>query len=88
MKHNKYNDSDSEFNENMDDELELELDIEDEFEDDYDLSDDSEFQKTKKTRRRTKSTDEYYVKGAELIAEIKKYHESKRKDAEARRCFL
>ena len=26
MKHNKYNDSDSEFNENMDDELELELD--------------------------------------------------------------
>jgi len=86
MEHNKYNDSDSEFNENIDDELEL--NIEDEFEDDYDLSDDLEFQKTKKTRRRTKSTDEYYVKGAELIAEIKKYHESKRKDAEARRCVL
>ena len=28
---------------------------------------------------------EYYVKGADLIAEIKKYHESKRADAEARR---
>ena len=40
----------------------------------------------KKKRNRRSSTDEYYVKGSELIEEIKKYQESKRKDAETRRC--
>lgn len=59
--------------------------------DDYDLENDIEFEKIKepvKTRQRKKSTDEYYVKGAELIAEIKKYHESKRLDAEKNRCSI
>lgn len=38
----------------------------------------------KKKRIRRKSTDEYYVKGAELIEEIKKYQISKKADAENR----
>lgn len=38
----------------------------------------------KKKRIRRNSTDEYYVKGAELIEEIKKYQISKKADAEAR----
>lgn len=59
--------------------------------DEYDLENDIEFEKTSepvKRRRRKKSSDEYYVKGAELIAEIKKYHESKRLDAEKKRCSI
>ena len=35
-------------------------------------------------RKRQKTTDEYYVKGADLIEEIKKYHQTKKEDAERR----
>ena len=40
--------------------------------------------KSQPTKKRRKTPEEYYVKGADLINEIKKYHESKRQDAEAR----
>ena len=44
--------------------------------------------KPKQKRTRKKSTDKYYVKGADLLEEIKKYRKSKQKDAEARRCTI
>ena len=44
----------------------------------------NELPKEPKKRIRRKSTDEYYVKGAELIEEIRKYQESKKLDAEKR----
>jgi hypothetical protein len=44
----------------------------------------NELPKEPKKRTRRKSTDEYYVKGAELIEEIRKYQESKKLDAEKR----
>lgn len=44
----------------------------------------NELPKESKKRIRRKSTDEYYVKGAELIEEIRKYQESKKLDAEKR----
>ena len=44
--------------------------------------------KPKQKKSRKKSTDKYYVKGADLIAEIKKYRDSKKKDAEERRCTI
>lgn len=44
--------------------------------------------KPKQKRTRKKSTDKYYVKGADLLEEIKKYRESKQKDAEVRRCTI
>lgn len=44
--------------------------------------------KPKQKRTRKKSTDKYYVKGADLLEEIKKYRESKQKDADTRRCTI
>jgi len=44
--------------------------------------------KPRQKRSRKKSTDKYYVKGADLLEEIKKYRETKQKDAESRRCTI
>lgn len=44
----------------------------------------NELPKEPKKRIRRKSTDEHYVKGSELIEEIKKYQISKQADAETR----
>lgn len=65
-----------------DNDIELYDDIDDEFNSIDDIL--SELPKTPKKRNRRKSTDEYYVKGADLIEEIKKYQISKREDAEKR----
>lgn len=42
------------------------------------------YPKPKQKRKRRKSSDEFYVKGADLLEEIKKYNESKKLDAEKR----
>lgn len=59
---------------NLNDELENELDDE--------LN--KELNKLAKEKKKKPREREYYVKGADLIAEIKKYQDSKRADAEAR----
>jgi hypothetical protein len=38
--------------------------------------------------KRRKTPEEYYVKGADLLAEIKKYQKSKQEDADAKRINL
>lgn len=45
---------------------------------------DKEFTKLESIKKKKPKEREYYVKGADLIAEIKKYQESKQKDAENR----
>ena len=69
-----YNDFDEELNNDFDEELDNELDEE--------L--DNELNKYKLSKKKKPREREYYVKGADLIAEIKKYQDSKRADAEAR----
>lgn len=43
-----------------------------------------ELDKPKQQTKKKRKQEEFYVKGADLIAEIKKYQESKREDAESR----
>lgn len=65
-----YNDFDEELDNELDNELDEELD--------------NELNKYKLSKKKKPREREYYVKGADLIAEIKKYQDSKRADAEAR----
>lgn len=44
--------------------------------------------KPRQKRSRKKSSDKYYVKGADLLEEIKKYRDSKQKDAKSRRSTI
>jgi hypothetical protein len=56
---------------------------------DFETFDDEYKSSLKKSEPKKKPKEkEYYVKGADLIAEIKKYHESKKADAEARRSSI
>ena len=64
------NDNYNDFDEELDNELDEELD--------------NELNKYKLSKKKKPREREYYVKGADLIAEIKKYQDSKRADAEAR----
>lgn len=64
------NDNYNDFDEELDNELDEELD--------------KELNKYKLSKKKKPREREYYVKGADLIAEIKKYQDSKRADAEAR----
>jgi hypothetical protein len=58
---------------------------EDYYNSDFDTLEDEYKSSLKKSEPKKKPKEkEYYVKGADLIAEIKKYHESKKADAEAR----
>jgi hypothetical protein len=71
-----------------DDELDLNDDITnidvDDIYDDEDVDDIlSDVVKPQKTKRR-KTPEEYYVKGADLLNEIKKYQKSKQEDADAK----
>lgn len=61
------------------DDINLNDELNDELDDELNKLKKLDKEKKKKPRER-----EYYVKGADLIAEIKKYQESKKADAEAR----
>lgn len=61
------------------DDINLNDELYDELDDELNKLKKLDKEKKKKPRER-----EYYVKGADLIAEIKKYQESKKTDAEAR----
>ena len=61
------------------DDINLNDELYDELDDELNKLKKLDKEKKKKPRER-----EYYVKGADLIAEIKKYQDSKRADAEAR----
>ena len=61
------------------DDINLNDELYDELDDELNKLKKLDKEKKKKPRER-----EYYVKGADLIAEIKKYQDSKKADAEAR----
>lgn len=61
----------------------------DEYYDETDVDDIlNEIAKPTEKRKRRKSPEEFYVKGADLINEIKKYKESKQQNADKNRCTV
>lgn len=85
-KHSTYNDEQADINEsdlNFNDyEQEYEQDYEDDFDNFDDFDDLNDFKENTTNKKELKK--EYYVKGADLIAEIKKYQDSKKTSKDGR----
>ena len=70
----------------VDDPIDYSTPYHDDYYDEEDVDDIlNEIAKPTEKRKRRKSPEEYYVKGADLINEIKKYKESKQQNAEENR---